>query len=271
MLAATDVPFTQKVIFLKEHMQRLAQAQLPFGQLPLLQIDGIELVQSQAIIRYLASRANLQGKNREETAKCDMIAEAVKDLLGLLTAAPWKRVYLDSVEDPTGINSTSNGSKKASQKAVDTETENLKTSQTSQILHDINAPSWQLHLQTMRDRWAFIGARLEAIIRSNRANLDISQTDPHTTFLVGDSMTYCDILVAHIATWYVEECGSDIMSAMPLVVRVQNEVISLPGIRKFIKSLNYFPLSGREYCEQVKQIGFQSVKMCVVKWVLSIL
>lgn len=61
MLAATDVPFTQKVISQREQFTRMSEAQLPFGQLPLLQIDGLELVQSQAIIRYLARRAELQG------------------------------------------------------------------------------------------------------------------------------------------------------------------------------------------------------------------
>lgn len=228
MLAATDVSFTQKTIFLKEHMQRLAQAQLPFGQLPLLQIDGIELVQSQAIIRYLACRANLQGRNKEEIAKCDMIAEAVKDLLGLLTAAPWKRVYTDPSDASATSATASDGSKTDAQL------------------------TWERHLQLMKNQFAFIAARFEAIIRSNRANLEVPPTEQNMNFLVGSSMTYCDILVAHITTWYVEECGSEIMQPFPLVTLIQNYVISLPGVQKFIKSLNYFPLSGREYCEQVR-------------------
>jgi glutathione S-transferase len=254
MLAATDVSFTQKTIFLREHLQRLSQAQLPFGQLPLLQIDGIELVQSQAIIRYLATRSGLHGKNREEIAKCDMIAEAVKDLISPLTAAPWKRVYIELPEVPTSKITTINGRESNPDQASQAESESEKTSKTAQTLHDTTAISWVEHVQLMKDRWSFIGSRFEAIIRSNRANLNISQSDPTTTFLVGDSMTYSDILVAHVATWYVEECGSEILNHMPLVCLLQNEVISLPGIRSFIKSLNYFPLSGREYCEQVDRV-----------------
>ena len=36
-------------------------ALLLFGQLPLLQIDGLNLVQSQAMVRYLARRGGLEG------------------------------------------------------------------------------------------------------------------------------------------------------------------------------------------------------------------
>lgn len=61
MMAATNVSFTQKVISQRDHLLRMSQSQLPFAQLPLLQIDGLELVQSQAIVRYLARRAGVQG------------------------------------------------------------------------------------------------------------------------------------------------------------------------------------------------------------------
>ena len=56
----------------------MADRQLPFGQLPLLQIDGIDIVQSQAAVRYLARRANLYGKSAFDEVKCDMIAETIR-------------------------------------------------------------------------------------------------------------------------------------------------------------------------------------------------
>jgi glutathione S-transferase len=52
----------------------MAEMQLPFGQLPLLQIDGLELVQSQAIVRYIAKRGNLIGSSAEEELKADMVS-----------------------------------------------------------------------------------------------------------------------------------------------------------------------------------------------------
>ncbi len=65
--------------------------QLPFGQLPLLQIDGLEIVQSQAAVRYIAKRSNLNGQNAQDELKCDMIAEAVRDVLSMATSAPFAR------------------------------------------------------------------------------------------------------------------------------------------------------------------------------------
>jgi hypothetical protein len=52
MLAATGVSFTQRVIDTREKFLKMVERQLPFGQLPLLQIDGIEIVQSQVQILY---------------------------------------------------------------------------------------------------------------------------------------------------------------------------------------------------------------------------
>ena len=54
---------------------KMAERQLTFGQLPLLQIDGLELVQSHAICRYLAKRANLMGNNLIDEVKGDMVRE----------------------------------------------------------------------------------------------------------------------------------------------------------------------------------------------------
>ena len=49
----------------------------------------------------------------------------------------------------------------------------------------------------------------------------------------------------------VEECGSSVVQDMPLLVQLQNQVISLPGIKKFIKSVNYFPVGDLAYVNQV--------------------
>ena len=72
MLAYSDVSYTQRVVGTRQRFLDLrSSGQLPFGQLPLLQIDGVEIVQSQAIVRYLARRANLTGKDaREEIGAC---------------------------------------------------------------------------------------------------------------------------------------------------------------------------------------------------------
>lgn len=91
MLAYSNISFTQKTITQKAQLIKLAERQLPFGQLPLLQIDGKELVQSQAIIRYIAKREHLCGLNLDEETACDMIAETIRGI-----SQTYYTVYLDT-------------------------------------------------------------------------------------------------------------------------------------------------------------------------------
>ncbi|XP_057369493.1 probable glutathione S-transferase 7 [Daphnia carinata] len=53
----------------------------PFGHVPILEVDGQVLAQSNTIARYLAKRHGLAGKDDWEQALADMYAENIHDLL----------------------------------------------------------------------------------------------------------------------------------------------------------------------------------------------
>jgi len=53
----------------------------PFGQLPVITVDGLELAQSCTIIRYLARKFNLAGDGEEGFAHADMMLEHVNDYI----------------------------------------------------------------------------------------------------------------------------------------------------------------------------------------------
>jgi glutathione S-transferase len=249
MLAATNVDFCQKIVSTREKFVEMAGGQLPFGQLPLLQIDGMEIVQSQAAVRYLARRAHLAGTSAQDALKCDMIAEAVRDVLSLLLACPFRKF---------------SGSKAAA---------NSASSSSS------SAPSeeWVAHLAAIKEKWKFVGARFEAILRNNlppshpalaalapaaapaagtaaappRATVAPAAAADVPVHIVGSSLTYADVLIAHLITWLVEECGSGVVADMPLLVQLQNQVISLPSVKRFIRSVNFFPVGDQAYIQQV--------------------
>jgi len=53
----------------------------PFGQLPTLTVDGVQLCQAHAIARFLAREFGLAGSTSVEQAQADMIVECVDDML----------------------------------------------------------------------------------------------------------------------------------------------------------------------------------------------
>lgn len=49
------------------------------GQIPMLEIDGLKLYQSAAILRYLSKQFGVAGKDDLENLQIDMIAASVED------------------------------------------------------------------------------------------------------------------------------------------------------------------------------------------------
>jgi len=90
MLAACEVDYDEKVLGFpdvthlseKAHMDYLRKNDyLIFNQVPLLCIDGLKLVQSRAIVRYLAGKYGLAGETAAQTAMCDIVSEGIQDWL----------------------------------------------------------------------------------------------------------------------------------------------------------------------------------------------
>jgi glutathione S-transferase len=53
---------------------------MPFGMLPILEIDGKPVGQSNAIARYLAKQYGLAGRDEWESLQCDMLVDTLTDL-----------------------------------------------------------------------------------------------------------------------------------------------------------------------------------------------
>lgn len=53
---------------------------MPFGLLPVLEIDGKPVAQSNAIARHLAKQYGLAGKTEWESLQCDVLVDALGDL-----------------------------------------------------------------------------------------------------------------------------------------------------------------------------------------------
>merc|ERR1712012_218549 len=63
----------------------------PFGGIPLLQYNGLELAQPMTIARFLARELNLAGKTRCEEAQVDMVVDCIVDLFAALVKVTFEK------------------------------------------------------------------------------------------------------------------------------------------------------------------------------------
>ncbi|XP_056344330.1 glutathione S-transferase-like isoform X2 [Oenanthe melanoleuca] len=85
LLAAAGVEFDECFIEKKEDLTKLQNdGSLLFQQVPMVEIDGMKLVQTRAIMNYIATKYNLCGKDLKERALIDMYVEGLFDLNELL-------------------------------------------------------------------------------------------------------------------------------------------------------------------------------------------
>jgi glutathione S-transferase len=98
MMAACGEPWEDRValddagashLSTPEQMEKLMGAGLlAFDQTPLLQIDGLNLVQKMAAVRYLARKHSLYGRDNEEATLIDILSEGVLDFGPLVLQQP---------------------------------------------------------------------------------------------------------------------------------------------------------------------------------------
>ncbi|XP_061845665.1 glutathione S-transferase isoform X2 [Colius striatus] len=81
LLAAVGVEFEERLLQTKDDLMKLRKSgTLMFQQVPMVEIDGMKMVQTRAILNYIAAKYNLYGKDLKERALIDMYVEAIIDL-----------------------------------------------------------------------------------------------------------------------------------------------------------------------------------------------
>ncbi|KAG8511971.1 Glutathione S-transferase A4 [Galemys pyrenaicus] len=89
LLAAAGVEFEEELFETREEFEKLIQGgTLMYEQVPMVEIDGMNLVETRAILRYIAAKHNLYGRNLKEQAWIDMYVEGLKDLSDMIMFFP---------------------------------------------------------------------------------------------------------------------------------------------------------------------------------------
>ncbi|XP_066496636.1 glutathione S-transferase-like [Tiliqua scincoides] len=93
LLAVAGVEFEEQFIQTKEDLEKLrSDGFLLFQQVPMVEIDGMKMVQSRAILNYIAAKYNLHGKDLKEKALIDMYVEGTTDLMGMIMLLPFQPI-----------------------------------------------------------------------------------------------------------------------------------------------------------------------------------
>ncbi|XP_003215487.1 glutathione S-transferase A2 [Anolis carolinensis] len=91
LLATAGVEFEEPMIKSKADLEKLRKdGVLLFQQVPMVEIDGMKLVQTRAILNYIAEKYNLYGKDIKQKALIDMYGEGAYDLGEMIMMLPWK-------------------------------------------------------------------------------------------------------------------------------------------------------------------------------------
>ncbi|XP_070274526.1 glutathione S-transferase A2-like isoform X2 [Myotis yumanensis] len=81
LLAAAGVEFEEQFLKSPEDLEKLRNdGSLMFQQVPMVEIDGMKLSQTRAILNYIAAKHNLYGTDIKERALIDMYSEGIADL-----------------------------------------------------------------------------------------------------------------------------------------------------------------------------------------------
>ncbi|XP_027021432.1 glutathione S-transferase, alpha tandem duplicate 1 [Tachysurus fulvidraco] len=105
LLAVAGVEFEEVFLTTEEQFRNLVDdGALLFHQVPLVEMDGMKLVQTKAILNYIAAKYNMYGKDIKERLMIDMYSEGARDIMDMIMVLPFtpadqKQKQLDKIQD----------------------------------------------------------------------------------------------------------------------------------------------------------------------------
>ncbi|XP_035519200.1 glutathione S-transferase, alpha tandem duplicate 1 [Morone saxatilis] len=102
LLTVAEVEFDEVYLSTREQYEKLlSDGDLMFQQVPMVEIDGMKLVQTKAILHYIAEKYNLHGKDLKDRVMINMYSEGVIDLMEMIMILPFSadpKPKLDNIQ-----------------------------------------------------------------------------------------------------------------------------------------------------------------------------
>ncbi|XP_074502518.1 glutathione S-transferase A4-like [Sebastes fasciatus] len=100
LLTVAEVEFDEVYLTTREQYEKmLSDGDLMFQQVPLVEIDGMKLIQTKAILNYIAEKYNLYGKDIKERVMINMYSEGLMDLMEIIMKLPFSTDKEEKLEN----------------------------------------------------------------------------------------------------------------------------------------------------------------------------
>ncbi|XP_074502515.1 glutathione S-transferase A4-like [Sebastes fasciatus] len=100
LLTVAEVEFDEVYLTTREQYEKmLSEGDLMFQQVPLVEIDGMKLIQTKAIFNYIAEKYNLHGKDIKERVMINMYSEGLIDLMEMIMILPFSADKEEKLEN----------------------------------------------------------------------------------------------------------------------------------------------------------------------------
>ncbi|ETN80925.1 glutathione S-transferase protein [Necator americanus] len=170
--------------------------EMPFGQLPVLEVDGKKLAQSFAIARFVAKKFGFAGKCPFEEALVDSITDQYKDFINEIR--PFLRVAMGFAEG------------------------------------DVEKLSNEVFLPAREKFFGFMTNFLKES-KSGKFQYEIHNYSFTCCYLVGDSLTFADLYLAECASEFAKKTPT-IFDGFPEIKAHAEKVRSNPALKKWIET-----------------------------------
>ncbi|CAJ1067549.1 glutathione S-transferase-like [Xyrichtys novacula] len=85
LLTVAEVDFDEVYLTKREqYLELVKDGSLMFQQVPMVEIDGMKLIQTKAILNYIAEKYNLHGKDIKDRVMINMYSEGLMDLMEMI-------------------------------------------------------------------------------------------------------------------------------------------------------------------------------------------
>ncbi|XP_039994379.1 glutathione S-transferase, alpha tandem duplicate 1 [Xiphias gladius] len=102
LLTVAEVEFDEVYLSTREQYENLlSDGALMFQQVPMVEIDGMKLVQTRAILNYIAEKYNLHGKDLKDRIMINMYSEGLMDQMEMIMMLPFSsdaKSKLDTIQ-----------------------------------------------------------------------------------------------------------------------------------------------------------------------------